>query len=124
MQAAFESKNEEELCLLITLMWCIWKSRNEVVWKEKQANVEQIINACAAVLNGWRAAQQSATQDSIRQKEDERWERPTEGVIKINVDGAVDANRGMRAWGWLACDEEGRFIRGGCVGKIESISNE
>ncbi|CAH9122276.1 unnamed protein product [Cuscuta epithymum] len=41
------------------------------------------------------------------------WKKPATGVIKVNVDGALNIDRGKRALAWIARDDMGNFIRGG-----------
>ena len=47
----------EQGCLLLMILWSIWKSRNQVVWENKSAYVRMTVNLAGSMLVQWQQAQ-------------------------------------------------------------------
>jgi ribonuclease HI len=56
------------------------------------------------------------------QKPVQKWSKPEGDIIKINTDGAFDADERKGGWGFVARDSQGR-IRGAGAGRIEHIAS-
>ncbi|CAH9127293.1 unnamed protein product [Cuscuta epithymum] len=114
LQNLLSVPDKEKRCKVAMLVWGLWKRRNALVWEGNWQSSASVISSCSSMLLAWREAQQSAARSSSQaRRDDQRWKRPSAGVIKINVDAAVDITRGVRAWGWIARDDQGDFVKAG-----------
>ena len=52
-----KEKNATMVC------WALWKCRNDLVWKQKNMEVSQVVVLAQTVLNQWKSVQ-DRTQDS------------------------------------------------------------
>ncbi|CAH9092805.1 unnamed protein product [Cuscuta epithymum] len=83
------------------------------MWKRRGFNWQQVVAAANSMLQGWREAQLWSRVAAQDRKGTECWSKPPHGVVKINVDTALDSRKCKRAWGWLARDSNGNFLKGG-----------
>ena len=75
------------------LCWSVWKCRNDMVWKQKGLEVEDIVMSAKVVLNQWHSAQHKSfdhylglmTQDDG----DDCWIAPKVSKVKVNTDAAL-----------------------------------
>ncbi|CAH9087386.1 unnamed protein product [Cuscuta europaea] len=110
-----ETLDEEKCCKLVMLLWGLWKRRIGVVWKDEHAGEMSVRSGAEAMLRGWREAQSSDAaihnaSAATSTRCIEKWQRPRVGWKKINVDGAINDAKGIRAWSWIARDAEGEFL--------------
>ncbi|CAH9148255.1 unnamed protein product, partial [Cuscuta epithymum] len=107
----------------VALLWCIWKRRNIAVWEDKTQEASWVVNMADGMIVRWKEAQKAtAGTAAILQRGGQqngaqaggprdKWEALEEGIVKINVDGATNQATGLRAWGWIARDHQGEFIK-------------
>ncbi|XP_060959351.1 uncharacterized protein LOC115700177 [Cannabis sativa] len=83
-------------CKAATICWAIWGARNELVWKGKGINPEDIVAFANCYLDQWRCAQSSEMESlwSLLQTRNvvECWTAPWGNSIKINVDTTLFNN--------------------------------
>ncbi|CAH9096747.1 unnamed protein product [Cuscuta europaea] len=67
----------------------------------------------AATLVSWRSAQEVGSRSGAINDSHTliTWQKPEQGWVKINVDAANHNTTGRWAWGWIARDREGAFLR-------------
>uniref|UniRef100_A0A803PY80 RNase H type-1 domain-containing protein n=1 Tax=Cannabis sativa TaxID=3483 RepID=A0A803PY80_CANSA len=70
---------------LLMVGWSIWKARNELLWKDRTTAAAEVINS-------------------------DFWIKPTAGMIKINVDGAIFEDITQFGTGLIARDCQGKII--------------
>ncbi|CAH9144990.1 unnamed protein product [Cuscuta epithymum] len=100
----------------LAVLWSIWKRRNEAVWNDTVMGAEETVRTANSMLDTWQRANTETGRLSVvprQQATASRWRKPFSGWVKINVDRAVNQTSGIRAWGWIARDENGQFIRAG-----------
>uniref|UniRef100_A0A803M6U0 RNase H type-1 domain-containing protein n=1 Tax=Chenopodium quinoa TaxID=63459 RepID=A0A803M6U0_CHEQI len=91
--ACFESLPKSDHGLFMTICWSIWNARNRLIFdgqsSEPKHTVEQ---ACKLIqeLQG-EGAVRVRTGVGVKQK----WQPPTAGMVKINVDGGIFAGLGL-----------------------------
>ena len=56
------------------------------------------------------------------QKKEHKWEPPQPGCYKINIDAAFRAKSNTGGWGFVARDNTGEFLDGGC-GSLEHVTS-
>ncbi|XP_039161228.1 uncharacterized protein LOC120289904 [Eucalyptus grandis] len=84
--------NKEGLLVLETtasILWQIWKARNNSVFRQQRSNSEQVVQvALANVQSDRRYNGKKQNQSSQISAETQRWQPPEKGVIKINIDAS------------------------------------
>ncbi|CAH9122743.1 unnamed protein product, partial [Cuscuta epithymum] len=103
---------QEKLNLFVVILWSLWKARNTKVWKHKVLGWRQIAEEGKSMLGSWIEAQRTKIEHQARESTS-RWRKPPEGSIKVNVDAALGAGSGRRAWAWVARNAQGDFLAGG-----------
>ncbi|OEL37772.1 hypothetical protein BAE44_0001209 [Dichanthelium oligosanthes] len=96
-----------------------WHERNKIREVDQRRGASEI-----AYLSNWRAEEiiqlrvekQSVPTSATQQK----WRRPAQGFVKINVDGAFDLSTREGRWRYVIRDEEGSVIQTG-AGKLEHV---
>ncbi|XP_071907804.1 uncharacterized protein [Coffea arabica] len=76
--------------LIVVIMWMISKSRNQSLFSGKARDATQVGDYAKAFLQEyWHIHKRQA---SRHYKEHTKWVAPDEGYLKLNVDGAFDAD--------------------------------
>ena len=57
-----------------------------------------------------------------QKKKEHKWEPPQPGCYKINIDAAFRAKSNTGGWGFVARDNTGEFLEGGC-GSLEHVTS-
>lgn len=101
----------------VTVLWNIWNCRNNKVFRNTEEEPKVIWDR-AATLNrdfcNFNLVNNPLVPKSVGVK---GWQKPGTGVVKINVDAAVDGKR--MSFGVVARDHEG-FVLGGRAGVKEN----
>ncbi|KAK9010915.1 hypothetical protein V6N11_043782 [Hibiscus sabdariffa] len=92
-----------------SLLWCLWKKRNEWIFGDPDRYSEPILQ------RGLRLQQKAIAACSTNAAEQLRgpvianvlWHKPPPGWCKLNVDGSVGRDTGMAAYGGVVRNEEG-----------------
>jgi len=73
-----------------TLMWSIWKNRNNKVWNDSSDTCQVICDRATTLLLSWRNAQEIKQQGCTRNTPNHvaSWTKPSPGRYKCNVDAS------------------------------------
>ncbi|XP_030504844.1 uncharacterized protein LOC115719795 [Cannabis sativa] len=98
----------------VMMCWSIWKTRNDVVWNQKNCSAADVVCTARLILAQWKYAQ-SRKFDPLHVpagtfEGSERWSKPEANKLKINVDGAVFAAENAYGSGIVVRDDGGRLI--------------
>jgi ribonuclease HI len=102
--------------MVIVLLWRWWSVRNKVNASELmpscQETVASVLHTCQDILCG------EGNTHKLKLPPGKQWCPPSEGVLKINIDGAFQSESLNGAWGFVICDHEGACVAAGagCIG--------
>lgn len=97
--------------MLAAILWCIWKSRNDAVFRGIQPKAADLINEAETVLilhNRWNP-KKVVNRDLILS---ERWKPPTNPALKLNVDASICPNDINGAVAGVLRDSKGVLLDG------------
>ncbi|KAM6576038.1 hypothetical protein CsatB_027875 [Cannabis sativa] len=99
---------------LLMVGWSIWKARNELLWKDRATAAAEVIKLARISLFSWTSTQQNRLEpllfDSNTLGISDFYIKPTAGMIKINVDGAIFEDITQFGTGLIARDCQGKII--------------
>lgn len=99
MGEVVSQESAEVAANMVMICWSIWRAHNDIVWNNRKRSVE-VVSYAMLTLNQYRAAQDVGSIPSLSplQMGDgaERWVKPGENSIKINVDGNLRKGEGVR----------------------------
>lgn len=99
---------------IFMLAWSIWKNRNEIVWKQKGKDYEEIVKSGVQVLNNWESAQDKSFDPSIgfltQSDGDVHWRQPQQGAVKVNIDAAIFTESSYYSYAMVARDHTGTLV--------------
>lgn len=93
------------------ISWLIWKNRNETIFLHTHRSAGEIISTAMAWTKSLQAFGMShkwSPKDISRNW----WQKPSEGWIKVNVDGSLSCDRLTASIGGLGRDSSGRWLFG------------
>jgi len=95
-----------------TLIWSIWKNRNNKVWNDKSEACQSIWDKAKALLASWNNAQEVKQRMSRTQvtRHVEKWTKPSPGMYKCNVGTSFFELLDRVGIGICIRDEEGDFV--------------
>ncbi|XP_073132699.1 uncharacterized protein [Henckelia pumila] len=102
-------KEAKEIAIAATLLWSIWRNRNNVVWNGTCSTANHVYLSALDLLSQWNKAQLKiasnlqATQLSCVST----WQRPPEHFLKCNVDAAVHTSPPHVGFGCIIRDSHG-----------------
>ncbi|KAL1066788.1 hypothetical protein V6Z11_D12G085400 [Gossypium hirsutum] len=115
------SLDKKALSDFVTVLWNIWNSRDNKVFRNT-GDEARVIWDRAAVLKKDFCSYNFLVKPLIPKPVGEkRWQKPGTGVVKINFDAVV--NRGRMSFGIVVRDHEG-FVLGGRAGVMENLELE
>ncbi|XP_040967984.1 uncharacterized protein [Gossypium hirsutum] len=94
---------------LIPTLWNIWNGRNSAIFRGKEEDANVIRERARKLNNDFQIHNLSSQLILSRVPRCCRWEKPTKGVIKVNVDVAV--NSYGTSLGIIARDSDGFVLR-------------
>ena len=116
--------------LPISILWRLWKSRNALVFQQKDLQWWVVLKQARSDAQEWSQYNQPQQESSNCRPStlgavSNVWRKPAEGWLKCNVDGSF-VNSGISArGGWVVRDSNGTFITAGhAEGKIVNSALE
>ncbi|XP_073121019.1 uncharacterized protein [Henckelia pumila] len=98
--------------LAATILWCVWKNKNDVVWNGRCKLATVIFQSAFNIHSQWLMVKQVGAQpsSSTSQIGFRRWKKPPENVLKCNVDAAVIDNYSHFGYGCVLRNTYGVVI--------------
>lgn len=114
---ALESKKQ---LTAVMLLWLWWGERNKFREEKRRRGAAEI-----AYITAFHADQSLKEHSNTLLSENcqtKRWERPPQGVIKINSDGVFDSSRMSGGWGYVVRNDQGEVVTAG-AGREDFLLN-
>ena len=115
------SQKEEKKLTIIGLLWSWWDARNKANAGEKLRFTEEVLFR-ARMINISTDMEIMGNAVSELVSQNKKWDPPSEGVWKVNIDGAFSVANKRGAWGFVMRDSEGKAAMAG-AGCIEIATN-
>ncbi|XP_031107832.1 uncharacterized protein LOC116012436 [Ipomoea triloba] len=109
LELNFNTKADNDLCLLISICWKIWEARNEKIWNQKIFNASHICLSAANLLSEWNTANLPMNFSRIPATLT-KWTSPPTLMYKLNVDAALDINNKRMGFGFALRDSTGALV--------------
>ncbi|XP_074315734.1 uncharacterized protein LOC141651944 [Silene latifolia] len=96
-------------------IWAVWEARNEAVFEGKEVHVGKVVARVLYLLKEMEESEVVVVGKGDKQDErtgfrrdgkEAKWQKPRQGIVKINVDAGVKEGEGMGI-GVICRDEEG-----------------
>jgi hypothetical protein len=103
--------NSADSVEMATILWSIWKQRNNKVWNNTLEGQNFVIVRAQEMVRDWTAVQHVQTHNSATPHATviHRWKKPLPGRMKCNIDASFVGNKvGI---GMCIRDDSGAFIR-------------
>lgn len=98
--------------LLASICWFLWKARNKTHFENQKWNSSRILEESFVICSEFKEANAStcASFNNAAPSPPVNWCLPPPGIIKFNVDGAVDMSGGLVGVGIVARDHAGQIL--------------
>ncbi|XP_019195631.1 PREDICTED: uncharacterized protein LOC109189292 [Ipomoea nil] len=98
--------------LLAIICWELWRHRNEKLWNNSSIpRAEQLVRNAKGFLKEWTDAKglKFSPQQGLPEP-NQKWTKPQPGLLKMNVDAAINIQEAAMGLGSVIRDEDGKFI--------------
>lgn len=100
--------------LPISILWRIWKSRNTLVFQQKQLDWWVVLKQARDDAVEWSTyGTLHGEKTALQQREASHWKRPQESYYKCNYDGSFVNTDTPAKVGWVLRDSNGTFLEAG-----------
>ncbi|CAI9757430.1 unnamed protein product [Fraxinus pennsylvanica] len=96
-----------ELEELFLCLWGMWYRRNKFIFEQKIFNPQMAIDYALTIAGEYKCSNKQRQQGTHRR---EGWNAPPEGVLKLNVDGALFEDQCRYETGMVLWDATGKMI--------------
>lgn len=88
------TESSENLVKIAAVIWGIWWTRNKMVWEGKRVSPEIAMSWSLRQISEWKTAQDRKNKFSTQLQQGKvqfttKWQAPTPGNLKLNVDASV-----------------------------------
>jgi len=96
---------------VILLLWLWWDERNKFREEGRRRSALEVAYVTAALAD---RVQTKGTQTPLSDfRQCLKWDKPQQGVLKVNSDGAYDSATGSGGWGFIIRDDQGLMVMAG-----------
>lgn len=95
------------------ILWRIWKNRNELCFKDKEYNAEELLKRIAEDTEEWQTREQHTTSERAPRTAPSapaRWRPPPQQWVKCNFDATWRTEGHLCGLGWALRDEKGQIL--------------
>jgi hypothetical protein len=105
---------------IVVLLWRWWSARNKANAGEKKLTGPEVIFVVNFYVQDFAKLQKRSEKGQTTQIS--RWEPPPHGVYKINSDATFSTETNKGGWGFVARDNAGNYLDGGC-GNLQRVAS-
>jgi hypothetical protein len=113
-------QKEEKRRLIFIMMWFIWSERNLIREEGRRRPIELIARMIRSYVDELEAPNSKPGGVIIRKVK--RWERPPEGMLKLNCDASFYEEGNYGGWGFIIRDSDGDVVLAGW-GRVNHLLN-
>lgn len=103
------NKPQKEVELFCICAWQIWCARNDICFEKITISPDLCHKKAFDLLNEFKRANEQLSSGRAR-REDARWTAPDPGVVKLNVDAAVNSKENRIGVGVVARNDKGAVL--------------
>jgi hypothetical protein len=109
------SNDKNAAGLFATLIWVLWNNRNNCIWNNTKEQGRSLGYKAKHMWEEWHSVQhlQFRQHVPVPQQHVLRWQKPSDGLLKCNVDAAFHSKQNRTSVGWCLRDHQGVFVRAG-----------
>lgn len=100
MQMEGMEKEKEKIC---SMMWGLWRRRNQKIFEGKEIQPKEAVNKALPLLHDFQYLQQTSPSLGLKNRQ---WLPPPQGVLKLNLDGAIFVETGKTSVECVLHDEK------------------
>uniref|UniRef100_A0A2N9GQ04 Reverse transcriptase zinc-binding domain-containing protein n=1 Tax=Fagus sylvatica TaxID=28930 RepID=A0A2N9GQ04_FAGSY len=107
------SNNTSQLQLILTLMWCIWFHRNQIMFEGKQPNPMEIILTAKSLLNRFLQAPSNNagnTKMGSNTAQATSWQPDNNWQVLITTEGGAAKNGKWQGMAYVGKNKDGQVI--------------
>ncbi|GAU29382.1 hypothetical protein TSUD_31890 [Trifolium subterraneum] len=111
-EAAQDVLASEQRFIFVTVLWSMWQSRNNKLWRNQTETTFAVYDRACTVLTEWQSAQSEQTKSINRQLQpaELKWTKPSLGRYKCNIDASFSSDLDKVGIGTCIRDDQGRFV--------------
>ncbi|XP_074313542.1 uncharacterized protein LOC141648722 [Silene latifolia] len=95
VEEVWRELEDGEIELFMMECWAIWEARNGWVFENKEVDVIRVANRVRSLLREMQEESDGGESNTQAEVGAERWEKPIEGVMKLNIDAGVKEGWGV-----------------------------
>ncbi|XP_074347588.1 uncharacterized protein LOC141686452 [Apium graveolens] len=111
--SVFDMVDKSKFAEIVSLCWSLWRTRNDLVWNQKQTRIYRTVAAARQYLVQWITTQYRSFTTPLQPKVNgdgaSAWVKPQPNKLKITVDAAIFDDHGGVGFGLVARDSEGQL---------------
>ncbi|CAJ2642321.1 unnamed protein product [Trifolium pratense] len=111
IHAICSAADEDTAGLFAMLVWVLWNNRNNKVWNDEHEPGSRLGLKARQLWEEWALVQRMKQGRQTEQQQHQlRWQKPSTGWLKCNVDAGFHKNLNKTSTGWCLRDHLGRFV--------------
>ncbi|XP_019172068.1 PREDICTED: uncharacterized protein LOC109167502 [Ipomoea nil] len=110
LERIFSSKSDADICLIISICWKLWEARNEKLWNHTILNASFICLSVKNFIFEWPKVNAYTVSNTRSTDSLTSWTRPPHGMLKLNVDAALDSANKRMGFGFILRDHTGALV--------------
>lgn len=109
-EAILLSQDNTTLTRIASLLWALWRARNNVIWRGSNWNALSISIQVANALEDWNSGRFNTTDRRSIEDIPRCWNPPENEWLKCNVDAALFKDENKVGFGLILRDNQANFV--------------
>nr|GMC57830.1 monothiol glutaredoxin-S1-like [Ipomoea batatas] len=111
LRTALDVFSKEQFSTLSIVCWHIWNLRNNLIWNNHAIeSVDNLIFKSKSYYAAWITATKDDSHNKVPVSPNSKWEKPQHGLVKLNVDAAINEIGGCMGTGCVLRNDGGMFM--------------